>query len=114
MSDKADRLESQLAELLEKLLIDLLTVGTRLDQVHHEILALDQIRPNVFLLGCRLADDRCAANSREVAVFLTEDLHTDQIPSSQLSIRRPDVGKLAPLTGRDDHQLITLRAPSKQ
>src|SRR4030095_12775310 len=98
MGDKTDGLEPQFTELFEELLINLFAAGAGLDHVHHEILACDQIRPDLLLLGRRLADHGCAANAGQINVFLTEDLHTDQIPCPEFSLLRPAVWKLAALT----------------
>src|SRR5262249_27324855 len=110
MSDKADGLESQLAKLLKKRLINLSAASARLDRVHHEILACDQIRPNLLLLCGSLSDHGGAANAGQVTLLLTEDLHADQIPFAQFTLRRPDIGKLAALTRCNDHQLVIFRA----
>ena len=83
---------------LQERLINFLATGSRFDQVHHEIFALNQIRPDLILLGRRLADHGGPADAGEITVPLTEDLHADQIARAQFTIRRPDVGKLAALT----------------
>ena len=114
VGDETDRLEAELAEFLQKLSIDLGTACARLDQVHDEIFALDQIGPDFILLGCRIADHRGAANAGKVAVFLAEDFHANDIAALQFPIGRTDVGKLAALAGRDDHQLVALRAAAEK
>src|SRR5262249_33761177 len=114
MSDKTDGLESQLVKLFEKRLIDLSAASAWLDHVHHKILACDQIRPNLLLLCSSLSDHGGATNAGQVTILLTEDLHADQIPFTQFTFRRPDIGNLAYHTRRDDHQLVIFRASNEE
>src|SRR5262245_6996500 len=97
MGDEADRFETELAKFIEKFLVDLRAARARLDQIHDQIFALDQVRPDLILLRRGVADHRRAANARQIAVFLAEDLHANQIAALQFAISRTDIGKLTAL-----------------
>src|SRR5262249_30842329 len=99
VADEADRLEAERAEAFQTPAIDLFAGCPGLDHVHDEIFALDQILPDLLLLGRCTLDGSGAADAGEIAVFLPEYLHADEIAGFQGTRGRPDVRKLAALAG---------------
>ena len=90
--DEADRLEAELAEFFQEFSVNLRAARAGLDQVHDQIFALDQIRPDLVLLRRGVADHRRAANAGEVAAFLAEDLHPMMSPFCSLRSVGPTLG----------------------
>src|SRR5262245_60373826 len=108
MGNKANWLEAKGAELLQKLAINLAAACAGPDQIHDQMLALDQVRPDLVLLRRRGADHGRAAHASEIATLLTEDLHANNIAVLQFSFGRTDIGELTALARRDDHEFVTL------
>ncbi len=114
MGDKTDRLEAELAEFRQKFAVDFRAARAGLDQVHDEIFAFDQVRPDLVLLRRRVSHDRRAADTGEITAFLAEDFHSDDIALLQLAVRRADVGELATLAAGDNHELVALGAAGEK